>query len=446
MTQFSGPTTALRGQAGADLMHPWRLEFLDEEREAGFRAAERDRNLRQARFGLGLALALNLAFGALDPLVYAENLPLVLLMRLAVVTPLLAVLISLTFTAYYRTRWPGLLVAAEWIFAICYGAVSALAAPPEAVLTGFTLVILGAYLLFPLIFQYGAFAAWTTTLIYVAMIALIGGRDGETLMILAAQLITANIIGMFALYRSERFRRLDHLNTLRLADERERYHDLLTRILPTPVAERLERGETVVDEVADASVLFADIVGFTEMASRLPASDTVALLNHLFSDYDDLVARHGLEKIKTIGDAYMVAGGVPRPRADHLQSMAALALDMCAAAAARRRPDGAPIEVRIGLHSGQVLAGVIGETRFLYDLWGDTVNTASRMERLGETGRIQVSDNIYRRLQDEFLFEPRGDIEVKGKGRMPVWYLTGRRRPHEHDGPVAGPEAVQSKD
>jgi|GEM_PF-887857 len=422
-------TTVLRGHAGVELMHPWRLEFLDRELEAGFKAAERDRNLRQARFGLGIALVLNAVFAAIDPAVFPDHLPLVLTIRLAVITPLLAVLIGLTYTEHFRTRWPALLMWAEWLFAFSYGAINAIAAPPEAVVSGFVLVVLGAYLLFPLIFRYGVIGAWSTTAIYLAIIALFGERGGESLLFMTAQLVTANLIGMFALYRSERYRRLDHLNTLRLADERQRYHGLLTRILPTPVAERLERGETVAEEVGDASVLFADIVGFTAIAARCPASETVALLNRLFSDYDTLVARHGLEKIKTIGDSYMVAGGLPRPKADHLQAMAALALDMRAAAAVVKAPDGQVLEVRIGLHSGQVLAGVIGDTRFLYDLWGDTVNTASRMERLGGPGLIQVSDDVQRRLAAEFVFEPRGDIEVKGKGRMPVWYLTGRRSP-----------------
>lgn len=208
-----------------------------------------------------------------------------------------------------------------------------------------------------------------------------------------------------------------------------RVHDLLVNVLPAEIADRLsehQRG-SIADQHAEASVLFADVVDFTPMSGRLPAADVVAILDRLFSDFDDLVDAGGLEKIKTIGDAYMVAAGVPGPRADHAQALAHLALGMRTVALRHRRDDGTPLELRIGINSGPLVAGVIGRRRFLYDLWGDAVNTASRMESHGAPGEIQVTRATYELLRDEFDLEPHGMVDVKGKGPMETWYLKGAR-------------------
>ena len=213
-----------------------------------------------------------------------------------------------------------------------------------------------------------------------------------------------------------------------LAAEHARSERLLTNVLPVPVAERLKAGEeAIADDVPAASVLFADIVDFTPYAARLPAREVVRLLDGVFSTLDDLVDEHGLEKVKTIGDAYMVAAGVPTPRPDHAHALAAFAL------AARDRfatQQGLwpALELRIGIGSGPVVAGVIGHRRFLYDLWGDTVNTASRMESHGLPGRIQIDDQTRRLLGDDFQIADRGMIDVKGKGMVHTWLLTGAHR------------------
>ena len=213
-----------------------------------------------------------------------------------------------------------------------------------------------------------------------------------------------------------------------LATEHARSERLLTNVLPVPVAERLKAGEEpIADDVPAASVLFADIVDFTPYAAGLPAREVVRLLDGVFSTLDDLVDEHGLEKVKTIGDAYMVAAGVPTPRPDHAHALAAFAL------AARDRfatQQGLwpALELRIGIGSGPVVAGVIGHRRFLYDLWGDTVNTASRMESHGLPGRIQIDEETRRLLGDDFQIADRGMIEVKGKGLVHTWFLTGAHR------------------
>jgi adenylate cyclase len=179
-------------------------------------------------------------------------------------------------------------------------------------------------------------------------------------------------------------------------------------------------------------VLFADIVEFTAHAERSPPEATVALLNDLFSRFDALVEARALEKIKTVGDAYMVAGGLPDPMADHAGAVAELALEMLEVAVQRRFPDGGPVRLRVGIGSGPVVAGVIGRRRFSYDLWGDTVNTASRMETTGVPGCIQVTQRTRDLLGERYRFQERGQIEVKGKGRLTTYLLNGRAHEHDH--------------
>ena len=214
--------------------------------------------------------------------------------------------------------------------------------------------------------------------------------------------------------------------TKELSAEKATSERLLLNVLPAPIAERLKTGERlIVDRFDHVTVLFADIVGFTAMSSRTSPEELVTMLNELFSRFDRLAAKHGLEKIKTIGDAYMVVAGIPQPMADHATAMAHMALDMTAAIQEYSKKAGADLQLRIGIHSGSVVAGVIGEKKFIYDLWGDTVNTASRMESTGVPGRIHVTEATYTKLRDNFDLEQRPQIEVKGKGLMTTYLLVG---------------------
>ncbi|MDQ2694301.1 MAG: ion transporter [Pseudomonadota bacterium] len=213
-----------------------------------------------------------------------------------------------------------------------------------------------------------------------------------------------------------------------LEAEKARSERLLLNVLPALVAQRLKARDSIIaDSFPEASVLFGDLVGFTRLSSQVSPEALVAVLDDVFSRFDRLAEQYGVEKIKTIGDAYMVVAGIPEPRPDHAEVLANMALDMLAELAASNRDRGWTLDIRIGIHSGPIVAGVIGRKKFIYDLWGDTVNTASRMESHGLPGRIQATEEVYRRLRDTFVFEPRGVIEVKGKGEMKTWFLTGRR-------------------
>jgi class 3 adenylate cyclase len=205
---------------------------------------------------------------------------------------------------------------------------------------------------------------------------------------------------------------------------------LLLNILPGAISERLKTTQgagderaAIADGFAEVTVLFADIVGFTELSQRLDPAALVKMLNRIFSAFDDLAEKLGLEKIKTIGDCYMVASGLPTPRPDHAQAAAHMALGMRDALVRVNEESGYALHLRIGLHSGPVVAGVIGKRKFIYDLWGDTVNTASRMESSGVVDEIQVTREVHDRVGGEFEMEARGTIKVKGKGEMETFLL-----------------------
>ena len=234
--------------------------------------------------------------------------------------------------------------------------------------------------------------------------------------------------------------RLLHLETKNLYDrvmaQQKMSERLLLNVLPQSIAERLKGRpevtadsftEIIADRFAEVTVLFADIVEFTKFSEHVSAEVLVDVLNDIFTRFDNIADNRGIEKIKTIGDAYMAAAGLPEPVVDHATRTSHMALDMIEAMDRFNEHSRYKLKVRIGIDTGAVVAGIIGKRKFLYDLWGDTVNTASRMESHGLAGRIQVTDSARQRLNDPFMFENRGAIEVKGKGEMHTWFLNGRR-------------------
>jgi len=227
--------------------------------------------------------------------------------------------------------------------------------------------------------------------------------------------------------------------------EHARSHRLLLNVLPAPVAARLKREDRVIaDAYEEVTVLFADLVDFTPLSERLPAVELVAMLDRVFAAWDQLAARHRVEKIKTIGDAYMVAAGIPLPHERPAEAIADMALAMGPALARIATDTGLPLQVRIGIDTGPVIAGVIGRAKFIYDLWGDTVNTASRMESHAPAGVIQVTPRTYDRLRASYELQPRGTIDIKGKGLLNTYLLIGASdRPTEDERiPSSGPAAA----
>jgi guanylate cyclase len=211
-----------------------------------------------------------------------------------------------------------------------------------------------------------------------------------------------------------------------LRQEQAKAEGLLLNILPRSIADKLKaQTQPIADQFGSASILFADVVDFTPWSERLAPAEVVGYLDLLFSHFDELAERYELEKIKTIGDCYMAAAGVPTPRPDHAVALSCMALDMLEAMRSHDEVAHLGLELRIGINSGPVVAGVIGRKRFLYDLWGDAVNTASRMESHGTPGRIQITRATYERVSDAFECEPRGTIAIKGKGEVEAWYLLG---------------------
>ena len=275
---------------------------------------------------------------------------------------------------------------------------------------------------------------WFVAFLVVFVLTGIAGEvlfpDADLPVGFTSTMLALNVIGAasvaFMLLASFAHQRNEALTALRA--EQQKSEALLLNILPGPIVQRLKAAtETIADHFDATSILFADVVDFTPLSQRLPPAEVVGILDHLFSRFDALVERHGLEKVKTIGDCYMAAAGVPDPRPDHARTAALLALDMRDVVATSEVAGRSGLELRIGINSGPVVAGVIGTKRFLYDLWGDAVNTASRMESQGTPGEIQITRDTYELLKDEFVCTRRGTILVKGKGQMETWYLVGRR-------------------
>ncbi len=250
----------------------------------------------------------------------------------------------------------------------------------------------------------------------------VGGGDFER----RAEVLSGDEIGELArAFNTMTDNLVQHMRDL--AAEKATSERLLLNILPRPIATRLKQDEQTIADGAEATVLFADVVGFTVLASRLTPTELVARLNEIFTTFDELTAVHGIEKIKTIGDCYMAVGGIPEVTEDHAQRVADFGLDMLAALERMNEGQVDKINLRVGINTGPVVAGVIGSRKFIYDLWGDAVNLASRMESHGVVGSIQVSESTAEHLGDGYDLEDRGEIEVKGKGKMRTFLLHGRR-------------------
>jgi adenylate cyclase len=254
----------------------------------------------------------------------------------------------------------------------------------------------------------------------------VSGNDEIGELAAAVGAMTKNLRGAFAALQEKIA--LSEQAAVELNEEKQRSEKLLHNILPATIAQRLQGGEEVIAEVfPEVTVFFSDIVGFTELAAQLSPHETVELLNTLFGKFDDLIEKHGVEKIKTIGDSYMVVGGVPNRDPLHCQHVAAFALEAIAYVKSFSAMHAYTVEMRMGMHTGTVAAGVLGRKRFSYDLWGDVVNVASRYENTSAPNQIHVSEAVRVRLADDFIFSDGGSVDLKGKGIVPSYYLLGKK-------------------
>ncbi len=399
---------------------------LSPEIEAEFQRYRFDKALPVTRLTLVMGTALYSAFAFLDKWIVPGAVWPVWAIRAGFCTMSMLVF-GLTFSRFFRHYAQPILAAITLLAGLGIVAIIALADQAGGALyyAGLILVLFMAYTLLQL---RSAYVTVTCILIMAAYEWLAVIKATPALILLSNNFFffSANAIGMLAGYTLERSVRTDFLQRRVIETQRQEADKLLRNVLPEDIARRLKADAgAIADYVPDVTVLFADFVGFTTLCERLAPAALLHLLNEMFTAFDLLADKHGLEKIKTIGDAYMIAGGVPRQLEGHCEAVAEMALEMLDATARLEKKLGLPLRIRIGIHCGPVIAGVIGLKKLSYDLWGDTVNTASRLETHGLPGSIQVSHTLRERLRGKFEFEDRGVIELKGKGPVGVFLLTG---------------------
>ena len=310
--------------------------------------------------------------------------------------------------------------------AILIGGISLLP-PASLAISGLAWVIVHTFSIygaFRLRFPAATAGGWFTAAMYLGFLLVTDSLASYDLMRHSFWLVAANVFGMFMGYQLDLFARREFAAMQALAAERERSERLLLNILPASIAARLKSSDAAIADHSDeVTVLFADIVGFTPLSARKTPQALVQLLDRIFTEFDALAELHGLEKIKTIGDAYMAVSGLPERRADHAQAAARMAQGMLQAVARIAAETGEALALRVGLNSGPAVAGVIGRKKFIYDLWGDTVNTASRMESHGVPGAVHCSAETAALLRPDFRLDARGAIQVEGKGEMHTFLL-----------------------
>lgn len=279
-------------------------------------------------------------------------------------------------------------------------------------------------LFYPLKFGHTCFILATFLIFYIQRIYTADHLDNGQRLAAVAWFLLFLFFFLFESFHANRLRALNFFGQRALAREKAKSEELIDNMIPRQIAERLKMSsQTIADNIGEASVLFADLVGFTQLSSRMLPSKLVEIVDEVFTRFDHVIESHGLEKIKTVGDSYMAVAGAPAALKDHATAAARAALDMRAALYQFNEDMKENLDIRIGIHSGPLVGGVIGKKKMTYDVWGDTVNTASRMESHSEKGRIQISEQSYHLLKRKFECESRGVIEVKGKGPMTTWFL-----------------------
>lgn len=402
------------------------LRFSDPDLEQEFRRADNRAAVGRARFCALLAFALSLPFGSLDIFVAPAHMERLVILRTLGCVALLSIAGLATWWRPAHRVIQVIACVGMTVYAWCtVASVLVAAVPRDYARVGTILLLLG--LVGVIRVRIGP-AALTVlaTLPPVAFVVVLRRESLQSCVFELLSLLTYGILILTVAYVLERSKRTEFRANRDLEAERQRSDDLLHNILPEPIAHQLrDNPGALTDSVAEATVLFSDIVGFTPFSSSLAPAEIVHLLDTLFGKFDDLCEDRGIEKIKTIGDAYMAVAGIPRPDPDHAGSIVELAFEMQRAATAIAPLWPNELALRIGISSGPVVAGVIGHKKFAYDLWGDTVNTASRMESHGRSNRIHVSQSTHDLLRDRYAFSEPHQTEIKGKGAMTTYYLLG---------------------
>jgi class 3 adenylate cyclase len=418
--------------------HRFTAAFVDRALEAQYARESFEQSTRPVtRFTVTLSAVIFLSYGVHDAFIMPGALVReAWAIRYGLSVPMFAVVLPLMWTRFY-TRWhrPARLFFAFTISAVVLALGAIAGGEPAALQTSWAPLFL---VLGPFIARFDVVSelayAMVTLLLYNALTLALGHGDVVVAVSINMAIVSMGLIGVLVARQMERQAREVFFQgrTIQaqmeaLDAEKQKSEALLLNVLPASIAERLKlENRPIADGFQDVSVLFADIVGFTKLSERLSPEALVGRLNQLFSAFDDLLDRFKLEKIKTIGDAYMVVGGLNGGK-DHALALAELALDMLARIAELRVELHEDFSVRIGINTGPVVGGVIGKKKFIYDVWGDTVNVASRMESTGTPGSVQVSHETYLRIRNMYVFEDRGEIEVKGKGLMRAWLIQERR-------------------
>jgi class 3 adenylate cyclase len=356
-----------------------------------------------------------------------------LILRLGIFIPILVVGLALTFTPFYERIWEWEIVGAvlltmlTWVFYVS----QLVTVPVDYGYVGLILIGAFAYTLIRLRFALVVLIVTVAAGTYIPFVVWAPHIFGLKALLASFYLLTFGALGAIAAYRLEQFTRLLFLREGQLRTERERSDRLLLNVLPQAIVDRLKAqqdGGRIAEDLDEVSVLFADAVDSTEHAAKSTPEAFAETLDTLFRRFDEIADRYGLEKIKTIGDAYMAVAGAPVPVKDHAAKAADAALDMLVESCEVRWPTGDPVVVRVGLATGPAVAGVIGQRKFAYDLWGDTVNLASRLaETSGEPDRIQVTEPVVQRLEGRYEFSEPRMVDLKGKGPTPVRFLVSRR-------------------
>jgi len=407
------------------------LRFADAGLERTFAKEQAQKSLRPTRIALICAGALILT--VIWPAAYwikstmLEYMPAIVTLFLFA----LAVFYAATHRPFFlrRHQWVMLFLAC----AASLGLIGIAARYPPSIMetSGYFFLVIhlfSIYGVFRLRFPAAVAGGWISTLLYLVLLNAVGILAGRAFFVHAGALTMANLWGMLICYQMDLALRRAFLAVRDVATEHERSEQLLHNILPAELAEELARtGVARPARHESVTILFTDFSGFTQTASAMPADRMVAELNEIFGAFDDICDELGVEKIKTIGDAYMAAAGLPKPCADHAHRCVRAGLRMLDYLEQRNRKTAFKWSLRVGVHSGPVVAGVVGKRKYAFDIWGDSVNVASRMESAGEAGRVNVSAYTYDLVRDEFACEYRGKVSAKGKGEIDMYFVTGAR-------------------